>query len=63
MNENKIQAPLEDQLYTTPANIKQFKKAMLKSVQNQTLNYRNEKIIKLVFQEDLARLLRKEKTL
>ena len=59
----KIQAPLEDQLYTTPGIIKQLKKAMLKSVQNQTLNYRNEKIKKLTFQGDLAQLLREEKTL
>ena len=61
MNENNIQDPL-DQPYATPAIIKQAKKAMLKFVQNQTMNYQNKQIKRLTFQGDFAQSLIEEKS-
>ena len=51
VNESKIQAPLEDLSYATPAILNKSKKAMLKSVQTQTLNYWNERIKNSHFKE------------
>ena len=52
LNKKKIQDPL-DQPYANPANIKHAKKAMLTSVQNQTMNYWNERIKGSQFKEIL----------
>ena len=61
LNANKVQ-PSSNYSYTSPAIVKQAKQAMLKSVQNITLDFWNERVKKLTFQGDFAQLLIEEKT-
>ena len=58
---NSLQAPQEN-TYTSQIMINKAKKAMLRSVQAENMDYWNNKIKKLAFQGDFAQLLVEEKT-
>ena len=62
LDQNTIQTPPEDKTYVTPLTINQAKKAMLKSVKKEALDYWNNNINKLTFQGDFGQMLIEEKT-
>ena len=61
LDENKVQNPSTN-THATQAMVKQAKKAMLTSVQNDSLDFWNARIKKLTFQGDFAQLLIEERT-